>query len=81
MHHKCSDSQATRVCAGRLTKKERRQTLTEELLADQVLQQGHKRRFAKLQVRTWHLASFCSPSIDPRDNPAKPAHLDTRAFP
>ena len=41
------------ACTGRLTKKERRQTLTEELLADQTLQQAHKRRFAKLQVRFW----------------------------
>jgi Fcf2 pre-rRNA processing len=45
------------ACTGRLTKKERRQTLTEELLADQTLQQAHKRRFAKLQVRFWILLS------------------------
>lgn len=36
--------------AGRLTRKERKQTLTEELLADQALQEAHKRRFAKLQA-------------------------------
>lgn len=35
--------------AGRLTRKERKQTLTEELLADRQLQAAHKRRFSKLQ--------------------------------
>lgn len=36
--------------AGRMTKKQRKQTLTEELLSDAALQAAHKRRFNKLQV-------------------------------
>ncbi len=33
-----------------MTRKERKQTLTEELLADAQLQTAHKRRFNKLQA-------------------------------
>lgn len=35
--------------AGRLTNKERKQTITEELLADSQLQESRKRRFERLQ--------------------------------
>ena len=36
--------------AGRMTKKQRRQTLTEELLADAELSQTRKKRFGALQA-------------------------------
>lgn len=36
--------------AGRLANKERKRTITEELLADPELSQARKRRFDKLQV-------------------------------
>ena len=38
------------LAAGRLTNNERRNTITEELLADPELAQARKRRFNKLQV-------------------------------
>ena len=38
------------VSAGRLSNKERKRTITEELLADPELSQARKRRFDKLQV-------------------------------
>ena len=37
------------LCAGRLTNRERKQTMTEELLADPDMQQSRKRRFTALQ--------------------------------
>ena len=39
-----------RAGAGRLTKAESKQTLTEELLADSRLVETHKRRFGRLQA-------------------------------
>ena len=36
--------------AGRLARKERKQTFTEELLADRQLKQSHTRRFDRLQA-------------------------------
>ena len=45
---------ALRVCthayAGRMTRKERKQTLTEELLADAELAQSRRKRFGALQA-------------------------------
>lgn len=45
------------LAAGRLSNRERKRTITEELLADPDLSQARKRRFDKLQVRC--LAFFC----------------------
>lgn len=47
------------VAAGRLSKKERKRTITEELLADPELSQARKRRFDKLQVVTVNLKMWC----------------------
>lgn len=41
---------STTCAAGRMTKKERRTSITEELLADQELKQQRKRRFGRLQA-------------------------------
>ena len=43
---------------GRLSNKERKQTITEELLADPELSQARKRRFDKLQVQCYARASY-----------------------
>ena len=37
------------MAAGRLTKRDRKATITEELLADKALSQQRKRRFGRLQ--------------------------------
>ena len=44
--------------AGRLSNKERKGTITEELLADPELSQARKRRFDKLQVSSKECASY-----------------------
>ena len=46
----CRDSPPSMHSAGRLANKERKRTITEELLADPDLSQARKRRFDKLQV-------------------------------
>ena len=46
----CHDSSSNMHSAGRLANKERKRTITEELLADPDLSQARKRRFDKLQV-------------------------------
>ena len=43
---------------GRLSNKERKRTITEELLADPELSQARKRRFDKLQVWNYACASY-----------------------
>ena len=43
--------------AGRLAKKQRKRTLTDELLADAELNQTRKKRFKKLQDEAAHLSS------------------------
>lgn len=44
-------------CAGRMTNKQRKQTLTEELLADAELSQTRKKRFGALQAERQRWAS------------------------
>lgn len=45
------------LAAGRLTNNERKNTITEELLADPELAQARKRRFNKLQVMLVHYST------------------------
>ena len=45
----CLAEQVAMFAAGRVPRKQRKQTITEELLADPELQASRKRRFGKLQ--------------------------------
>ena len=58
--------------AGRLSNRERKRTITEELLADPDLSQARKRRFNKLQVRC---LAFCCLSCKLRHPVLQPADL------
>lgn len=65
--------------SGRMTKSERKQTLTEELLADSRLVDTHKRRFGRLQAerskfskRKGGVRKTSNPRLNKR--PAKPRH-------
>ena len=58
--------------AGRLSNRERKRTITEELLADPDLSQARKRRFDKLQVRC---LAFCCLSCQLQHSVLQPADL------